>query len=148
MMVLMVQKEVADRIVAKPGKMSLLSVSVQFYSQPEIISYVGKENFWPAPDIDSALIKLRIENSPASTSEAGQAKLKIFSGVDKERDFFRLVKFGFSSKRKMLKNNLAGGYKISQELAENKVKRAGFDPKIRAQELAVEDWIKLFGEFD
>ena len=132
LMVLMLQKEVAERIVAKLGKMSMLAVSVQFYSEGEIIQYVPKEDFWPQPEVDSAIIKLKIKNE----------KLKV-----NEKDFFRLVKFGFSSKRKMLKNNLSGGYHISQTEAEEKIKKAGFNPKIRAQELSVIDWIKLLGEF-
>ncbi len=138
MMVLMLQKEVAERIVAKPGKMSLLSMSVQYYAEPEIIDYVPANAFWPEPEVDSAIIKLKVRS--------GKSKVNI--DVDKEKDFFRLVKFGFSSKRKMLKNNLAGGYKIDQKLAENKIKISGFDPKIRAQELSIKDWIKLFGEFN
>jgi len=60
---------------------------------------------------------------------------------------FRLVKIGFSAKRKMLKNNLAAGYYITPEEAEKRVKKAGFNPKIRAQELSLEDWVKLLGEF-
>ena len=125
-MVLMLQKEVAERIVAKPGKMSLLAVSVQFYSEPKIIDYVSKENFWPKPEVDSAIINLRLKNR--SFGYAQDRDLRI-----DEKEFFQLVKFGFSAKRKMLKNNLAGGFKISSEKAEDKLKKAGFSPKIRAQ---------------
>ena len=195
LMVLMLQKEVAERICARPPKMSLLAVSVQFYAVPEIITHVPKENFWSEPEVDSAMIKLHIAHrvspiaqsqskisakgaAPAIASEAvgrGSAsggenrlatpdllvvaspdllrsetkrdKSEMYLGVDKERDFFRLVKFGFSSKRKMLKNNLAAGFKISPAEAENKLKLAGFNAKIRAQELSVNDWLKLFGVF-
>lgn len=132
LMVLMLQKEVAERIVAQPGEMSLLAVSVQFYADPKIIRYVPKEDFYPQPEVDSAIIKLKVKSE----------KLKV-----NEKDFFRLVKFGFSSKRKMLKNNLAGGYHITQKEAENIIKNAGFNPKIRAQELSVSDWKKLLGSF-
>ena len=132
LMVLMLQKEVAERICAKAGKMSLLAVSVQFYAQLEILKIVEKENFWPKPEVDSAIIKLEVRSK----------KLEV-----NEREFFRLVKFGFSAKRKMLKNNLAAGLKISQPEAENKIIKAGFNEKIRAQELSVGDWLKLFGEF-
>lgn len=156
-MVLMLQKEVAERILAKPGKMSLLAVSVQYYAEPEIIDYVPANAFWPEPQVDSAIVKLKVKSPSNSAgrqkSPACQASLRTGRkvkqvGVDKERDFFRLIKFGFSSKRKMLKNNLSVGYKITQELAENKLKQVGFDPKIRAQELSVEGWVKLFGEFN
>ena len=165
LMVLMLQQEVAERLTAKPGKMSLLAVSVQFYAEPEIIDYVAKENFWPQPEVDSAIIKIKPHLRlplltgginkvlPLAKEETPSFVLPFIKGeikrgcVDKERDFFRLVKFGFSSKRKMLKNNLAAGYKISSQMAENKLKKVGFNPKIRAEELAVEDWLKLFGEF-
>lgn len=132
LMVLMLQKEVAERIVAKAGDMSLLAVSVQFYAEAEIVEYVPKEDFWPQPEVDSAVIKLKVESR----------KYKV-----NEKEFFRLVKFGFSSKRKMLKNNLAGSYHISQKEAEERIVKAGFSPKVRAQELSVADWMKLFGEF-
>jgi 16S rRNA (adenine1518-N6/adenine1519-N6)-dimethyltransferase len=139
-MTLMLQKEVAERIVAKPGKMSMLAVSVQFYADAEIIQNVGKENFWPMPEVDSAIIKLKVHKV---------IKSKVFEddgGVD-EKKFFRLVKFGFIAKRKMLKNNLAAGFHISQSEVSEKLKLAGFNEKIRAQELSVADWVKLLGVF-
>lgn len=132
LMVLMLQKEVAERIVAKPPKMSLLAVSVQLYSQPEIIKIVPADNFWPKPAVDSAVIKLKIKSQKSKVSE---------------KDFFRLVKIGFSSKRKMLKNNLANGYKIEPNEVENKLKNIDLDVKIRAEGLSVDNWLKLFGEF-
>ncbi|MEA3398499.1 MAG: 16S rRNA (adenine(1518)-N(6)/adenine(1519)-N(6))-dimethyltransferase RsmA [Patescibacteria group bacterium] len=138
-MVLMLQKEVAERICAKPGKMSLLSVSAQYYARPKIIEYVPKHDFWPSPKVDSAIVKLRIHKEtkfPAGNLVSGNEKV-----------FFRLVKFGFSSKRKMLKNNLAAGCHISQIKAKNRLIKAGFKENIRAQELSVRDWIKLFGSF-
>jgi len=131
--VLMLQKEVAERITAKPGKMSLLAVSVQCYAKPEIIEIVEKENFWPQPEVGSAIVKITLQ--PGRLTKG------------KEKDFFQLVKFGFSAKRKMLKNNLAAGFKISQNEAENKITEAGFNPKVRAQELSVDDWLKLFACF-
>ena len=132
MMVLMLQKEVAERIIARPPKMSLLAVSVQFYSRSEIVDIVPANCFWPKPEVDSAIVKLKVKSE----------KLKV-----SDKEFFKLVKIGFSAKRKMLKNNLAAGFHISPEEAEERVKKAGFNPKIRAQELSVEDWAKLFGEF-
>ncbi len=139
MMVLMLQKEVAERIVAKPPKMSLLAVSVQFYAQAEIIDYVPAENFWPEPEVDSAIVKIRPHPNPLLSKERENTKI-----VDKERDFFRMVKFGFSAKRKMLKNNLAAGYKITNEQAQNLLKSAGINEKIRAEGLSLSDWLKLF----
>ena len=131
--VLMLQKEVAERITAKPGKMSLLAVSAQYYADVKIIDYVGKENFWPKPAVDSAVLRL-------DTKKTNRYEIN-------EREFFRLVRVGFSARRKMLKNNLAGGYSITGQEASKKVKTAGLSEKIRAQELSVLDWVKLFGFF-
>jgi len=174
LMVLMLQKEVAERITAKPPKMSLLAVSVQFYARPEIVEIVPRNNFWPEPEVDSAIVKItplasRLRrcyggqvghlplvrggiyrhNSPPCQGGVPERRggIKMSADVDKEKDFFRLVKIGFSAKRKMLKNNLAAGLRISQSEAENKLIMAGFNEKIRAQELSIEDWLKLFGEF-
>lgn len=129
--VLMLQKEVAQRIAASPPNMSLLAVSVQFYSDPEMIDVVSQNDFWPIPQIDSAIIKLKI-----------YPKFEV-----DEKKLFRLVKFGFSSRRKMLKNNLSAGFRISASIAEERIKKAGFNEKIRAQNLAVNDWLKLFEVF-
>jgi 16S rRNA (adenine1518-N6/adenine1519-N6)-dimethyltransferase len=136
-MTLLLQKEVAERICAKPGDMSILAVSVQFYAEPKIVKYVSKGNFWPAPKVDSAVINIITHNS----------QLIIRQSID-DKKFFRLVKFGFSSKRRMLKNNLAGGLKISNEEAEDALRAIGLNPKIRAEELVVDDWIKLLGELE
>ena len=140
-MVLMLQQEVVERICAKAGNMSLLAVSVQFYAKPEIVEIVGKENFWPEPEVDSAIVKI----TPLIPLYKGDKNPPdpLYQGGINEKEFFRLVKFGFSAKRKMLKNNLAAGFKINQAEAENKITKAGFNPKIRAQELSVDDWLKL-----
>ncbi|MDD4271430.1 MAG: 16S rRNA (adenine(1518)-N(6)/adenine(1519)-N(6))-dimethyltransferase RsmA [Patescibacteria group bacterium] len=130
--VLMLQKEVAERICAKPGGMSLLAVSVQFYAKPEIAQAVPKENFWPEPQVDSAIVKIKVKKEMPKADN---------------QNFFQLVKFGFSAKRKMLKNNLAAGFKIDQNEAAAKIRQAGFNEKIRAQELSVDDWLKLSAYF-
>jgi len=100
-MVLMVQKEVAQRICAKPPKMSLLAVSVQFYAKPKIISYVSKKSFWPRPKVDSAIIKI----IPFKLS---------WSKKDIEK-FFEIVKAGFSHPRKQLINNLSKGLNLEKQ---------------------------------
>ena len=128
LMVLMLQKEVAERICARPGKMSLLAVSVQFYAEPEIIEYVPKSAFWPEPEVDSAVLKLKVRSK----------KLEV-----NERSFFRTVKCGFSARRKMLKNNLAAGYQMPVEEMEEVIKKAGLNEKARAQDLSLDDWLKL-----
>jgi 16S rRNA (adenine1518-N6/adenine1519-N6)-dimethyltransferase len=112
--------------------MSLLAVSVQFYAYVEIIESVPKSNFWPEPEVDSAIIKLEVRRK----------KLEV-----NEKQFFQLVKFGFSAKRKMLKNNLAAGFRIDDKEVENKLILANIKPTARAQELSLEDWVRLFGEF-
>ncbi len=126
-MILMVQKEVGERIVALDGKESILSVSVKFYADPEILFEVGKENFDPVPKVDSAVIRISRKKNPP---EADVSK------------FFSLVKAGFSAKRKMLVNNLSNLGHPKAELLEI-LKKAGLDPTIRAEKLKVEDWVKL-----
>jgi 16S rRNA (adenine1518-N6/adenine1519-N6)-dimethyltransferase len=128
-MILMLQKEVAERICAKPGDMSLLALSVQFFSEPKILFQVPATAFYPAPEVDSALIKVRITNYEVRS--------------ELEKKFFRLAKISFSAKRKMLKNNLANGLHISNKEAEEILAKAGLDLKIRAEDLAIEDWVKL-----
>ncbi|MFH1745241.1 MAG: 16S rRNA (adenine(1518)-N(6)/adenine(1519)-N(6))-dimethyltransferase RsmA [bacterium] len=132
LLVLMLQKEVAERIVACPPKMSILAVAVQYFAEAEIAEYIGRKNFWPSPEVDSAIIRI------------SDIRCQI-SDVD-EKDFFRLVKIGFSSKRKMLKNNLATGYHIGQDKALQKIKLIGLNEKIRAEGLSVEDWRRLLEE--
>jgi 16S rRNA (adenine1518-N6/adenine1519-N6)-dimethyltransferase len=154
LMVLMLQKEVAERIVAKPGKMSLLAVAVQFYAKPKIIQFVPASSFWPKPEVDSTIIKLEVIAATAMPRQRrGSAKAGPWAGQESkkfevnEEEFFKLVRIGFSAKRKMLKNNLANGYHLNQEEVKNRLKMANFSLKIRAQELFLKDWIKLFGVF-
>ncbi len=124
-MVVMVQKEVGERMVAKPGKMSVLSVMVQYYGQPVMAGVVKKGNFWPKPKVDSGIVKVD----------------RVREYAEEDELFFKVVKVGFLSRRKMLKNNLGNVYgedevvKILGEL--------GLNLKVRAQELRVEDWINL-----
>lgn len=120
--ILMVQKEVAQRIVAKPLRMNLLAVAVQFYAKAEIVSYVRKKSFYPQPKVDSAIIKIVPQPIPKINT----------------KKFFQLVKTGFSSKRKMLKNNL--------QLEESILKKIKINPKTRAENLSIQDWLKLYDE--
>lgn len=134
-MTLLVQKEVAERMCAGPGQMSLLGLSIQLYSSPEIISLVKAKSFWPAPKVDSAIIKL---SSIKSKNEVDKA----LGGVTEKR-FWQIAKVGFFAKRKQLQNNLSSGLHISTDEAINVLEKAKFDPKIRAQNLSVDDWITL-----
>lgn len=134
-MTLLVQKEVAKRMCAQSGQMSLLGLSIQLYSQPKIIRIVKAASFWPTPKVDSALVKL-------SSVKNNQEVAKALKGITQER-FWQIAKVGFSAKRKQLQNNLATGLHISSTEAKNVLKKAKFDPKIRAQNLLVDDWITL-----
>ena len=131
-MILMLQKEVAQRICAKPPSMSLLAISVQFYAEPKIISYVSKNCFWPAPKVDSATIK--ITPSP----ELGE----VHSARD-SADFFAVVKAGFSQPRKQLVGNLSKSLKLDRERTEDWLKKNNIKPTQRAETLSVDDWKKL-----
>ncbi len=131
-MVLMVQKEVAQRICSKPPNMSLLAVSVQFYANPAIISYVSKKSFWPSPMVDSAIIKIsEIKNKPIADRE----------------QFFRIVKAGFTQPRKQLINNLSKGLKIDKEKIKKILLENNILPNQRAETLTIESWLKLTKRF-
>lgn len=132
-MILMVQKEVAERICAKPGDMSLLAVSVQYYAKAEKLFNVPKTAFWPVPEVDSAVI--RVTHTLERVSPEGR-KL-----------FFRIVRAGFSSRRKTLLNNFSGSFHLDKKSVEAKLKKTGIDPIQRAQELSMEEWKKLAGLF-
>ena len=126
-MILMVQKEVAERIVASPGKMSILAVSVQYYAQPELLFEVSKKAFCPVPKVDSAVIKI------ANTSQSN-------IDLEKTKSFFRLVRAGFCAKRKTLVNNVTSSLKLDKRMIEEKLKKIGLQSNVRAQELSVEKW--------
>jgi len=131
LMVVMVQKEVAEEIAAKPGEMSLLSIGVQLYGEPEIVDYVPARCFYPAPEVDSALLKV---------VPYAQPPVEI---ADRE-GFFSLVRAGFSAARKQLPNSLAQGLAVSKAEALSLLERAGIEPKRRAETLSLEEWARLW----
>lgn len=126
----MVQKEVAERIVAEAGEMSILAVSVQYYASAEYLFTVPKIAFDPIPKVDSAIIKIVTDHKSLVTKE-------------ETKKFFRIVKAGFSAKRKTLANNLSSSFQIDKKEVEAKLISLGFSANTRAQELSVEDWKKL-----
>lgn len=127
-MALIVQKEVAERVVARDGKESILSMSVRVFGDPRFVGKIPARYFSPEPKVDSAI--LLIENIKNTLK-------------DKEKDaFFRLVKAGFSHKRKTLIKNLTGAG-IKREVLEEKFKELGLDQNIRAEKLALSDWASL-----
>jgi 16S rRNA (adenine1518-N6/adenine1519-N6)-dimethyltransferase len=130
LIVLMVQKEVAQRICAKPPKMNLLAVSVQFYAKPKIISFVSKNCFWPRPKVDSAIIKIK----PLVNAEKRLIDADLF---------FRIVRAGFSQPRKQLINNLSKKLKKDKKIVRDWLLKCNIPPNKRAQALSIEDWKKL-----
>jgi 16S rRNA (adenine1518-N6/adenine1519-N6)-dimethyltransferase len=124
---LTIQKEVAQRIVSKPPKMNLLAISVQFYAEPKIIGYLAPGKFRPAPKVDSAIIKLI-------------PKEKIYS--DREK-FFKILRAGFSSKRKMLINNLVTKAGLNGNEIREAFEKLKIDPNTRAENLILEQWLSL-----
>lgn len=132
--ILMVQKEVAERITAKAGSMSILAVSVQYYSNAKYLFTVPRSAFDPVPKVDSAIIKIsRIKND-----ESG-----IKNDKEEIKKFFRIVRAGFSAKRKTLENNLSNGLHVDKKEILEKIESIGFVKNTRAQELTVADWKKL-----
>jgi len=131
--VLMVQKEVAERLTAKPGEMSILAVSAQYYADVAYLFTVPKEDFNPVPKVDSAIIQLKIKNEELKIGDT--------------KDFFRVVKVGFSAKRKTLANNLANGLQKDKQVVESVLITQGFEKSVRAQELSVDAWRILTKKF-
>ena len=125
---ILIQKEVAERICASPPKMTLLAISVQFYTRPEIISYISKEDFWPEPKIDSAIMKITDIKKPEDINI---------------KKFFKLVKAGFSSPRKQLVNNLSNKLNINKEEIKTALTECNLDIQVRAERLQITDWVKL-----
>jgi len=130
MAVLLLQKEVAERVAAKPGVMSLLSVSAQFYWEVSLGQVVPAALFSPQPKVDSRLLLLKRRSA------------ELFPDVDNQL-FFRVVKAGFSSRRKTLQNSLSGGLRISKIQAKDLIVKAGLDANSRPQALSLSDWNRL-----
>jgi len=129
-LVLTVQREVAERMCAKPGEMSLLSLSVQVYGKPEVIMRINASAFYPPPKVDSAVVRVDLYHNP------------VIPGF-LLNNFFRLAKAGFHQKRKTLRNALAGGMHWSPQQAEAVLSAAGIDWNRRAQTLYLEEWRRL-----
>ena len=130
LMVVMVQKEVAQSIVAGPGDMSILGISVQLYGKPSIVDYVPAESFYPQPKVDSAIVRIDVYPAPAVdvTDIAG---------------FFDIVKAGFSTPRKQIRNSLAIGLDMPSAEVSDILKGAEIDPRRRSETLSLEDWARL-----
>ena len=127
-MTLIIQKEVAQRICARVPDMNLLAASVQFYAEPEIVSFISKKAFWPQPEVDAAIIKIvpKRRRSPVPPDK-----------------FFSVVKAGFSQPRKQLLNNLAKKLGMEKEKVKAWLERNDIQPSQRAETLTVENWVNL-----
>ena len=136
-MVVMVQKEVGEAIAAAPGKMRLLSVKTQFYSQPAIISYVRAASFYPPPKVDSVILRLDVYSQPPL----------IKSGVSDVASFFDIVMHGFHSPRKQLRNSLAHYLEMPPSQVASLLEKAGIEAKRRAETLSLEEWRELWKVF-
>jgi len=133
LLVVMVQYEVAQRIVAAPGDLSLLGVSIQFYGKPDIVAHVPARAFYPAPKVDSAILRVDLKDEVPLAHE--------------QRDsFFRLVQAGFSERRKQIHNSLARGLHRKDAEVQALLKAAGIDPGRRAETLSIEEWLQLWHE--
>lgn len=132
LMVVTVQYEVAKRIVANPGDMSLLAVSIQFYGEPELLFRIKRGSFYPVPTVDSALV--RIDVPPAPPLPRDEAEI-----------FFAVVQAGFSQRRKQLHNALSTGLgeRLNKDEAADRLDEAGVDHRRRAQTLSIDEWIAV-----
>ncbi len=133
-MVMTVQKEVAERITAVPPQMSLLAVSVQYYGRVRMVSTIKAGAFWPRPDVDSALIRIDVDE-------------RFLLDAAGEKQFFRLVKVGFSQKRKQLQKNMRQ-LGLSRAQIEAVLNAAGVDGRRRAETLTLDEWHALFNGLD
>lgn len=133
-MVLMTQLEVARQITARPGDMSLLSVSVQLYGSPKILFKVPPASFLPPPGVDSAVLGIET---------ASEERVK----AEDNAEFFRLVKAGFSANRKQLVNTLSKGLSVTKPEARNLLESVSIDPRRRAETLGIPEWLELFASY-
>lgn len=131
LMVIMVQKEVGQAIVSGPGNMNMLSVSMQIFSNPEIIAYVSAKCFYPPPKVDSTIIRFNMLQEPAVK-------------VTDVNSFLAFVKCGFHSPRKQLRNSLSQGLGIKPAELNPVLEKANLNPQCRPETLALNEWQRLY----
>ncbi len=134
LMVVMVQKEVGQSIVAAPGDMSILGISVQLYGKPTIVDYVPAQSFYPQPKVDSAIVRIDVYPKPV-------VEVRDIAG------FFEIVKAGFSAPRKQIRNSLALGLQVTSAETEELLEKAGISPQRRPETLSLDEWAKLHRAF-
>jgi 16S rRNA (adenine1518-N6/adenine1519-N6)-dimethyltransferase len=133
-MIVMLQREVAESIVAGPGRMSLLALSVQLYGVPRLLFTVQPSSFRPSPKVESAVLRIDVREAPAVQ-------------VDDVECFFRFLRAGFSAPRKQLRNALSHALGVDALSVGETLHQAGIDPSLRAQALALEQWAALYRAF-
>lgn len=133
-MIVMMQKEVAESIVAGPGKMSLPALGVQFYASPKLLFAVPPTAFYPRPKVTSAVVRIDVRERPAVE-------------VDDAKAFFRLLRAAFGTPRKQLRNTLSHALKASPDAVAVALRAAGVDPQLRPQALGLKDWQRVYEAF-
>ena len=140
-LVLLVQKEVAERVAALPGDLSLLALSVQLYAKPSVAFEAPKQSFWPEPKVDSSLLVI---NDVIGTPNHRFIPSLIKEGkVVDEKRFWQIARIGFSSPRKQLRNNLAAGLQLPQDVIKKALKQSKLPETVRSQELSISNWMRL-----
>jgi 16S rRNA (adenine1518-N6/adenine1519-N6)-dimethyltransferase len=134
-LVLTMQMEVAERIIAKPDDMSILSVSVQFFGRPQIAARLKPSVFWPRPEVDSAVVRIDTYDQP-------------IVDVPNNQMFFRVVRAGFGQKRKQLKNSLASGLGLNADQTATIFDTSKIDSRRRAETLTLNEWALLTRAYD
>ena len=132
---LLVQKEVAERLAAKPGEMSIMAISTQIFAEVFLGEIVSADFFTPPPKVDSRVVTLKTRRQP-------------LIDVAKQKEFFRFVKAGFSAKRKKLRSSLSGGLGITKNEVENLLNAANIDPNLRAEDLSLYQWIDILNRYE
>lgn len=131
LMVLTVQLEVAQRLTAGPGEMSLLAVSVRVYGQPRLVARIKAGSFYPVPKVDSAVVRVDLYGQPVVPLEELEG-------------FFEVVRAGFSGRRKQLRNALSRGLNRDAQAIALALRQAGIDPARRAETLSLEEWVRIY----
>jgi 16S rRNA (adenine1518-N6/adenine1519-N6)-dimethyltransferase len=126
-LVLTVQREVAERIVAEPGELSLLALSVQLFGTPRVLFRIKPGSFYPSPGVESAVVRVDIRSTP----ELGENEMDAI---------FRLARAGFSQRRKQLRNSLSAGLQLSPTEVASRLEEVGIEPRRRAQSLSIQEW--------
>jgi len=129
-MTLIVQREIAEKVVAKPGRLSILGVFVQIYAEPSLVKFIKCSSFWPKPKVEAAILKLYLLENPRFDIES--------------KKFFRIVKGGFGERRKKLINSLSGGLALSRDFISKILEEIKIKNDARAEDLSLEEWYKLY----